>query len=93
MDSCLDIVNGCIMFITSPLMLKKNPLKDPVGKKRMEPFGVIVFATAMSTASIQLLTAAVCLQHQYRNHMSFGLSADDDVLLRGQQNVNISFIA
>ena len=59
MDSCLDIVSGCVMFVTSLLMRKKNPLKYPVGKKRMEPLGVIVFATAMFTATIQLLTAAV----------------------------------
>ncbi|KAL7713708.1 Cation transporter [Entamoeba marina] len=58
LDSCLDIVSGAVMFITSLLMRKPN-LKDyPVGKKRMEPLGVIVFATAMFTATIQLLTTA-----------------------------------
>ena len=94
MDSCLVIVSGCVMFVTSPLMRKKNPLKYPVGKKRMEPFGVIVFATAMSTATIQLLITAVSKAPlQFQHLLSFSLSADDDVLLRGQQNVNISFIA
>ncbi|GAB1221694.1 hypothetical protein ENUP19_0083G0067 [Entamoeba nuttalli] len=58
LDSCLDIISGAVMFITALLMRKRNIYKYPVGKKRMEPLGVIVFATAMFTATIQLLTNA-----------------------------------
>ncbi|BFU19227.1 cation transporter, putative [Entamoeba histolytica] len=58
LDSCLDIVSGAVMFITALLMKKPNPIKYPIGKKRMEPLGIIVFATAMFTATIQLLTNA-----------------------------------
>ena len=58
LDSCLDIVSGAVMFITALLMKTPNPMKYPIGKKRMEPLGIIVFATAMFTATIQLLTSA-----------------------------------
>ncbi|ELP87977.1 cation efflux protein/ zinc transporter, putative [Entamoeba invadens IP1] len=58
LDSCLDIVSGAVVFITALLMKKPNPSKYPIGKKRMEPLGIIVFATAMFTATIQLLTSA-----------------------------------
>ena len=59
LDSCLDIISGAVMFVTALLMKTPNPVKYPIGKKRMEPLGIIVFATAMFTSTIQLLSSAV----------------------------------
>lgn len=54
-DSSLDLVSGSIIFIAARLAAKKNLLKYPIGKTRLEPLSIIVFAAVMGMASLQLL--------------------------------------
>lgn len=58
-DSVLDLLSGLIMFFTERAILKRDPYKYPVGRRRLEPLGIIVFASVMGTAALQLVTTAV----------------------------------
>jgi len=59
MDSFLDLLSGSIIFITNRIQRKRNPYKYPAGNSRMEPLGIVVFASVMFTATLQLIIAAV----------------------------------
>ncbi|KAL9655581.1 hypothetical protein ABK040_002246 [Willaertia magna] len=59
-DSALDLLSGLILYITSLIRRKKNDIyKYPLGKARLEPLGFIIFATCMSTASLQIIKEGV----------------------------------
>ncbi|EFC44623.1 predicted protein [Naegleria gruberi] len=59
-DSILDLVSGLILFYTNLLKKKKSDLHlYPAGKERLEPLGFIIFATCMSTASLQIIKEGV----------------------------------
>ncbi|KNC47829.1 cation diffusion facilitator family protein [Thecamonas trahens ATCC 50062] len=61
-DSALDLVSGLIMFVTERAISRRDPYKYPVGRRRLEPLGIIVFASVMGTAALQLiLTGALRL--------------------------------
>jgi cation diffusion facilitator family transporter len=55
-DSSLDLVSGSIIFVAALLAHKRNLSLYPVGKTRLEPLSIIVFASVMGMASLQLLT-------------------------------------
>jgi divalent metal cation (Fe/Co/Zn/Cd) transporter len=51
-DSGLDLMSGSIIFITSCLMKRKrNIYLYPAGNSRIEPIGVVIFASAMFVVS------------------------------------------
>jgi len=58
LDSFLDLLSGSILSLTAWLMSKPAPYKYPVGKLRMEPLGVIIFATIMGTCYAQVILEA-----------------------------------
>lgn len=58
-DSALDILSGSIIFITHRLRRKINVEEFPVGKSRYENLGIIIFASVMGTASLQVITESV----------------------------------
>jgi len=58
-DSFLDILSGSILSLTTWLMSRPSPYQYPVGKARLEPLGVIVFAAIMGTTYAQLVLEAV----------------------------------
>ena len=53
-DSFLDLFSGSIIFATNCLAKRRDVLKFPVGRTRLEPLGVLIFSAvmAMSMASI-----------------------------------------
>lgn len=59
LDSLLDLLSGFILWFTSYAMNKPNQHQYPVGKNRMQPVGIVVFATVMATLGLQILFESV----------------------------------
>ncbi|XP_058072128.1 metal tolerance protein 10-like [Magnolia sinica] len=59
LDSLLDLLSGFILWFTSYAMQKPNQYRYPVGKKRMQPVGIIVFASVMASLGFQILLESV----------------------------------
>ncbi|XP_010943644.1 metal tolerance protein 7 [Elaeis guineensis] len=55
LDSLLDLLSGFILWFTSYAMKKPNRYGYPIGKKPMQPVGIIVFASVMGTLGFQVL--------------------------------------
>ncbi|KAM4070806.1 hypothetical protein ACB094_11G012200 [Castanea mollissima] len=55
LDSLLDLLSGFILWFTSHAMRNPNQYHYPIGKKRMQPVGIIVFASVMATLGLQIL--------------------------------------
>ena len=49
-DSLLDILAGVVLYFTSKAAQKRDPYMYPVGKSRLEPIGVIIFACIMGVS-------------------------------------------
>ncbi|KAI7894659.1 uncharacterized protein EV154DRAFT_536459 [Mucor mucedo] len=58
-ESFLDILSNGIIFFTIRVIRQKNIYTYPVGKSRMEPLGIIVFAVVITTSFIQVLASSV----------------------------------
>ena len=58
-DSGLDLVSGIIMFVTERAITNRDPYKYPVGRRRLEPLGIIVFSSVMGTAALQLILTGI----------------------------------
>ncbi|CAH9065391.1 unnamed protein product [Cuscuta europaea] len=59
LDSLLDLLYGFILWFTSFSMKKQNPYKYPIGKKRMQPLGILVFASVMATLGLQIILESI----------------------------------
>nr|ASM90222.1 cation efflux family protein [Sesuvium portulacastrum] len=59
LDSLLDLLSGFILWFTSYAMKTPNHYNYPIGKKRMQPVGIIVFASIMATLGLQILLESV----------------------------------
>ncbi|XP_062172821.1 metal tolerance protein 4-like [Alnus glutinosa] len=59
LDSLLDLMAGFILWFTHMSMKNINIYKYPIGKLRMQPVGIIVFAAIMATLGFQILLQAV----------------------------------
>ncbi|KAF5471313.1 hypothetical protein F2P56_011756 [Juglans regia] len=59
LDSLLDLMAGGILWFTHLSMKSINIYKYPIGKLRMQPVGIIVFAAVMATLGFQILIQAV----------------------------------
>ncbi|KAI4323255.1 hypothetical protein L6164_022876 [Bauhinia variegata] len=55
LDSLLDLLSGFILWFTAHAMKTPNRFHYPIGKKRMQPVGIIVFASVMATLGLQIL--------------------------------------
>ncbi|KAL5568365.1 hypothetical protein UlMin_024940 [Ulmus minor] len=55
LDSLLDLLSGFILWFTSHAMKSPNHYHYPIGKNRMQPLGIIVFASVMATLGLQIL--------------------------------------
>lgn len=55
LDSLLDLLSGFILWFTASAMRKPNQYRYPIGKKRMQPVGIVVFASVMATLGLQIL--------------------------------------
>ncbi|XP_042479383.1 metal tolerance protein 10-like [Macadamia integrifolia] len=59
LDSLLDLLSGFILWFTDYSMRNPNQYRYPIGKKRMQPVGIVVFASIMATLGFQILLEAV----------------------------------
>ncbi|KAF8041023.1 hypothetical protein BT93_B3061 [Corymbia citriodora subsp. variegata] len=59
LDSLLDLMAGGILWFTHLSMKKTNIYKYPIGKVRVQPVGIIIFAAIMATLGFQVLVQAV----------------------------------
>ncbi|KAI8882305.1 hypothetical protein K501DRAFT_187127 [Backusella circina FSU 941] len=58
-ESFLDIVSNAIIFFTVRIIRQKDYYTYPVGKSRMEPLGIIVFAVVITTSFSQVLISSI----------------------------------
>uniref|UniRef100_A0A0D9VLP4 Uncharacterized protein n=1 Tax=Leersia perrieri TaxID=77586 RepID=A0A0D9VLP4_9ORYZ len=59
LDSLLDFLAGGILWFTHLSMKSVNIYKYPIGKLRVQPVGIIVFAAIMATLGFQVLIQAI----------------------------------
>ncbi|ESR35506.1 metal tolerance protein 10 [Citrus sinensis] len=59
LDSLLDLLSGFILWFTANAMKNPNQYYYPIGKKRMQPVGIIVFASVMATLGLQILFESI----------------------------------
>ncbi|KAF5447965.1 hypothetical protein F2P56_033475 [Juglans regia] len=59
LDSFLDLMAGGVLWFTHLSMKSINIYKYPIGKLRMQPVGIIIFAAIMATLGFQILIQAV----------------------------------
>ncbi|KAA8528146.1 hypothetical protein F0562_035603 [Nyssa sinensis] len=59
LDSLLDLMAGGILWFTHLSIKNINIYKYPIGKLRVQPVGIIVFAAVMATLGFQVLVLAV----------------------------------
>ncbi|XP_050278756.1 metal tolerance protein 10-like [Quercus robur] len=55
LDSLLDLLSGFILWFMAHAMRNPNQYRYPIGKNRMQPVGIIVFASVMATPGLQIL--------------------------------------
>lgn len=55
LDSLLDLLAGFILWFTAYAMKKPNQYRYPIGKQRMQPVGIVIFASVMATLGLQIL--------------------------------------
>ena len=58
LDSLLDFLAGGILWFTHLSMKRVNIYKYPIGKLRVQPVGIIVFAAIMATLGIGIFAMA-----------------------------------
>ncbi|KAF8008903.1 hypothetical protein BT93_J0027 [Corymbia citriodora subsp. variegata] len=59
LDSLLDLLSGFILWFTAFSMQTPNPYRYPIGKRRMQPLGILVFASVMATLGLQIILESV----------------------------------
>ncbi|TKW41838.1 hypothetical protein SEVIR_1G343700v4 [Setaria viridis] len=59
LDSLLDLMAGGILWFTHLSMKRVNIYMYPIGKLRVQPVGIIVFAAIMATLGFQVLVKAI----------------------------------
>ncbi|KAG5615795.1 hypothetical protein H5410_015619 [Solanum commersonii] len=59
LDSLLDLMAGGILWFTHLSMKSINIYKYPIGKLRVQPVGIVIFAAVMATLGFQVLVQAV----------------------------------
>uniref|UniRef100_I1PWD4 Uncharacterized protein n=1 Tax=Oryza glaberrima TaxID=4538 RepID=I1PWD4_ORYGL len=55
LDSLLDLLSGFILWFTAFSKKTSNPYRYPIGKRRMQPLGILVFASVMATLGLQII--------------------------------------
>ncbi|KAG0592746.1 hypothetical protein KC19_1G277800 [Ceratodon purpureus] len=59
LDSLLDLLAGAILWFTKWSMQHINKYKYPIGKSRVQPVGIVVFAAIMASLGLQVLLTGV----------------------------------
>ncbi|KAE8670715.1 Metal tolerance protein 11 [Hibiscus syriacus] len=76
LDSLLDLLSGFILWFTAFSMSTPNPYQYPIGKKRMQPLGILVFASVMATLGLQIILESV--RTMVSNENEFNLTKEQE---------------
>jgi divalent metal cation (Fe/Co/Zn/Cd) transporter len=79
LDSLLDLLAGAILWFTKWTMQHLNKYKYPIGKSRMQPVGIVVFAAIMATLGMQVLLTGV--QELIEGNSSYSLDNRERIYL------------
>ncbi|KAH7532325.1 hypothetical protein FEM48_Zijuj04G0007900 [Ziziphus jujuba var. spinosa] len=79
LDSLLDLMAGGILWFTHLSMKNVNIYKYPIGKLRVQPVGIIIFAAVMATLGFQVFIQAV--EQLIKDEPSEKMSSDQLVWL------------
>ncbi|KAG4113346.1 hypothetical protein ERO13_D13G217800v2 [Gossypium hirsutum] len=74
LDSLLDLMAGGILWFTHLSMKNTNIYKYPIGKLRIQPVGIVIFAAVMATLGFQVFIQAV--EQLIANEPTEKMSAD-----------------
>jgi cation diffusion facilitator family transporter len=55
-DSVMDLLSAAVLWLSAHLASRRDSYLFPVGKSRLEPLGIIVFAALMGAASLQVIS-------------------------------------
>ncbi|KAI1438012.1 hypothetical protein GGR50DRAFT_642634 [Xylaria sp. CBS 124048] len=58
-DAILDFLSTIIVWITTVLISRQDQYKYPVGRRRLEPLGVLVFSVVMITSFVQIFLESI----------------------------------
>ncbi|KAI1356729.1 hypothetical protein F5Y01DRAFT_2708 [Xylaria sp. FL0043] len=58
-DAILDFLSTVIVWITTVLISRQDQYKYPVGRRRLEPLGVLVFSVIMITSFVQVALQSI----------------------------------
>ncbi|KAK3232263.1 hypothetical protein Dsin_004144 [Dipteronia sinensis] len=81
LDSLLDLLSGFILWFTAFSMQTPNPYKYPIGKKRMQPLGILVFASVMATLGLQIILEST--RTMVSDDIDFDLTKEQEVWVVG----------
>ncbi|KAM1125970.1 hypothetical protein ACFX11_041401 [Malus domestica] len=76
LDSLLDLLSGFILWFTAFSMQTPSPYQYPIGKKRMQPLGILVFASVMATLGLQIILES--LRTLVSDEDEFSLTTDQE---------------
>ncbi|KAM1470726.1 hypothetical protein FF1_041197 [Malus domestica] len=76
LDSLLDLLSGFILWFTAFSMQTPSPYQYPIGKKRMQPLGILVFASVMATLGLQIILES--LRTLVSDEDEFSLTKDQE---------------
>ncbi|KAF3553038.1 hypothetical protein F2Q69_00017648 [Brassica cretica] len=76
LDSLLDLLSGFILWFTAFSMQTPNPYQYPIGKKRMQPLGILVFASVMATLGLQIILES--LRTMVSSQKEFSLTKEQE---------------
>uniref|UniRef100_A0A7N0UCU2 Cation efflux protein cytoplasmic domain-containing protein n=2 Tax=Kalanchoe fedtschenkoi TaxID=63787 RepID=A0A7N0UCU2_KALFE len=81
LDSLLDLLSGFILWFTAFSMQTPNPYRYPIGKKRMQPLGILVFAAVMATLGLQIILES--LRTLMSDETEFSLTKEQEMWVVG----------
>ncbi|KAK0737695.1 hypothetical protein B0T21DRAFT_170562 [Apiosordaria backusii] len=58
-DAILDFISTVIVWVTTVLIRQQDQYRYPVGRRRLEPLGVLVFSVIMITSFVQVALEAI----------------------------------
>ena len=62
LDSLLDLIAGAILWFTRYTMSKHDVYNFPIGKSRIQPVGIVIFAAIMATLGMCIHTWCLILE-------------------------------
>uniref|UniRef100_A0A1D1ZLG3 Metal tolerance protein 5 n=1 Tax=Anthurium amnicola TaxID=1678845 RepID=A0A1D1ZLG3_9ARAE len=76
LDSLLDLVSGFIFWFAALSMQTPNPHQYPIGKRRVQRLGILVFASVMATLGLQIIFES--LRSLISNEDEFSLTKEQE---------------